>query len=160
MKVRTLIGGGIGLALLILLIAAAVLASNQAPERYPVGSPEAVVQDYFEALIDDRPDDALALLDDDLAESCHRDSGPRLNGFTVSRVVLDDVEFDQGDDGVESARVRVRITDSFGNSFFGPDESTFSETVTLTRTSGQWHISTPPWPYFDCGPVPAPGDRP
>ena len=154
MKVRTLVGVGIGLALLVALIVAAVVASGRTTERYPTGSPEATVQQYFEALIDDRPDDALAFLHDDLRDRCDRDFGPRINDLRVSRVVLDDVELGRNDSEADTARVRVRITQNWGNSIFGPDESTFTETITLTLGDDGWRITRPPWPYFDCPPLP------
>jgi len=137
------------LAVVVALGVIAVLSERNGVDEYEAGTPEATVQAYFQALIDDRPDDALAQLDSELG--CDNRFRPTVH---VSRVVLDDVTYSA--DNTE-ATVRVQVTEDWGDSIFGPDKATFTETIRLATdtddgSGDSWVIVQPPWPYFACRP--------
>jgi len=152
MKARNVVGVAIGVGMLAILVVGAVVAAGRDSTDYADGTPEAVVQDYFQAVIDERPDDAVVLFSDELRERCDDDAGLRF--IRVSRVVLDEVVPTQSDDDLDRVRVRVRITETWGDSLFDEGESSFTEAVSLTMEDGQWRISAAPWPYFGCRTVP------
>lgn len=154
MKARTVLGVAGGIVLLAALVAGAVFAANRGGATYPAGSPEAVVQEYFQALIDDRPDDAAALFADELTGNCPPGMVDRGGYVTVTRVVLDNITRTTTSGGADHAVVRVRVTERWGEPLFTADESTFTEVITLTEEGDGWRISEPPWPYFECWPVP------
>jgi hypothetical protein len=138
--------------LFVVIVALGVIAAlngGGGQDQFEPGTPEYTVQEYFQAIIDDRPTDALNLVDDEL-----RCDDRFLYELNVSRVVLDSLTYNA--DNTE-ATARVQVTQSWGNGIFGPDESTFVETIHLAITddegdTGEWRISRSPWPYFECPP--------
>jgi hypothetical protein len=144
-RARTYVGIAVPVVVLVLLVVAAVFAANRAPDSYPVGSPEATAQAYFQALIDEQPLAIHQLFSDELQDRCDPPTAADVSFVDVSRVTLDQVETD-GD----SSTVRVSVTQDFGGSPFGPEENTSDETLHLTRIDGSWRISTLPWPFFVC----------
>jgi hypothetical protein len=142
----------VGVALLTVVVALGVIAvlnGRNGINEYEAGTPEATVQAYFQALIDDRPDDALTLLDSELG--CKDHFRPTVR---ISRVVLEDVSYSTDD---TEATIRVQVTETWGDGLFSPDESTFTETIRLGEnpddgSDDNWIITEPPWPYFDCRP--------
>ena len=153
MKARTILALLVGVVGLTALIVAAAVVAGRDAERYPAGSPEAAVQAYVRAVVDDRPDDAVAWFSVDLADRCGFGTVSGFGDVTVTRVVLDRTRLVTGGDGTERAEVRVRVTERWGGPF-ATDESTFTEIIVLTNDSDGWHIAEPPWPYSDCGPWP------
>lgn len=139
--------------LLAALVVGAVFAAARGGETYPAGSPEAVVQEYFQALIDSRPDEAAALFTDELKDNCPPGTVGRNRDVTVTRVILDNVTRTTTSGGAEQAVVRVRVSERWGDPLFSADESTFTEVITLTDEGHGWWISEPPWPYFECWPA-------
>ena len=54
---------------------------------------------------------------------------------------------------LHTARGVLQVTETWGGGLFGPDESTFSQTILLAKDPPDaWHIRVAPWPYFDCRP--------
>lgn len=129
----------------VLLVVAAVLAGTRKPETYPAGSPEGAVQAYFRALADRDPHRAGALFSTTLRVSCDPTTLPDPGYPTVKRVVLDRVTTD-GD----HATVSVTVTEVYGSSLLGPDESTLEQTMYLVREGGEWRLADLPWPWFNC----------
>ncbi len=148
MRTRTIVGLGAGVVLLVLLVVAAVAGSGRSTTDYEPGTPEAAVQDYFQALIDNRSADAFEFYSAELADNCDRPyldvSSPR-----VSRVVLDTVTIDGS-----RATVVVRITQRWDDGPLMNDEDTFTETLSLVKQDGRWVFEQVPWPY-PCPPLPA-----
>lgn len=142
-RARTWVTVGVPVVVVALLVVAALLVSNQDPVSYPEGSPEAVVQDYFQAIVDDDPRRAYERFTPDLQERCQPPNPADISYLDVARVVLDEVDID-GDE----ARVRVSVTETFEGGPFGSDESTTSQAVQLERIDGTWGIAEVPWPFF------------
>jgi hypothetical protein len=147
MRTRTIVGLAVGAVLLVLLVVAAVVGSGRSTTDYGPGTPEAAVQDYFQALIDNRPADTFEFYSTELADSCDRPyrdvSSPR-----VSRVVLDTATIDGA-----RATVVVRITQRWDDGPLMNDEDTFTETLSLVNQDGRWVFDQVPWPY-PCPPLP------
>ncbi len=148
MRTRTIVGLAVGAMLLVLLVVAAVAGSGRSTADYEPGTPEAAVQDYFQALIDNRSADAYGFYSAELADNCDRPyldvSSPR-----VSRVVLDTVTIDGS-----QATVVVRITQRWDDGPLMNDEDTFTETLSLINEDSRWVFDQVPWPY-PCPPLPA-----
>jgi len=143
-KPRAIVAAGL-VAIVVALAVVAIVNARQGPEQFEPGTPEATVQEYFQDLIEGQADEALDLIDPDLG--CDSRYTPTVG---VSRVVLDRVTYNT--DRTE-ASARVQVTETWGTGLFGPDEATFVETIHLTADAdGDWYISRPPWPYFDCRP--------
>ena len=136
-------------AVLGLVIAAIAVSAGHTPLSTEPGSPEAVVQDYFDALLDRRREAALATFTEELAEDCDAALTEQWEFRRAGRIVLDDTTTE-----ARSASVVVRITEVFDGGLLDSGESTFSETITLTRTDDGWRISSPPWPLYSCSAVP------
>lgn len=149
MRTRTLVGVSAGVVLLGLLVVAAIVGSGRSTAEYEPGTPEAAVQDYFQALIDDRPADAYEFYSAELADNCDR---PSFDAYSprVSRVVLGEVTTD----GSESTVV-VRITETWDDGPLMTDEDTFTETLSLVNEDGRWLFDRVPWPY-PCPPLAPP----
>lgn len=147
MRTRTIVGLAVGVVLLGLLVVAAVVGSNRNTADYEPGTPEAAVQAYFQALIDDRLSDAYELYSPELADTCDRSPFDAYSP-SLSRVVLDEVTTDGSE-----ATVVVRITQTWDNGPLMVDESTFSETLSLVDEDGRWVFDRVPWPY-PCPPRP------
>lgn len=141
MSTRTIVGMAFGVVVLGLLIVAAIVGSATSTTDYEPGTPEAAVQSYFQAFIDDRPTDAYRLYSADLAESCNRALIDRYSP-PVSRVVLDEVTTEGS-----AATVVVRITETFNDGPLLTDENTFTETLSLITEDGRWVFDQVPWPY-------------
>lgn len=145
---------GIVFVLATLLVVAGIATAGFSQSRLPDGSPEAAVQGFYAAIVDGRPQEALDYLTPELRSRC--DIQPWLfDDLSLSRVVLEDVQTSKSAGGVESARVEVRITQTWDDAPLVSDDSTFSERVFLERADGSWSITESPWPFF-CNPKPTP----
>lgn len=141
MTTRTIVGVAVGAVVLGLLVVAAVVGSGTSTTDYEPGTPEAAVQRYFQALIDNRPTDAYRLYSTELAEQCDR---ALIDPYSppVSRVVLDDVTTEGS-----VATVVVRITETYSDGLLLTDENTFTVTLSLSTENGRWVFDQVPWPY-------------
>jgi len=131
----------LGAVVAVALVVAGVLGGFGGPDEQTPGSPEATVQQYFEALLAVPIGDVRATYSLRLAEQC---TDVRDFGFTrPSRVVLAG-SHPEG----ERTAVDVRITLPGDTGIFGGAETTIAETVLLVRTDTGWGIDEVPWPYF------------
>lgn len=128
-----------------LLVAAALVASRRDPDSYADGTPEAVVQGYFTALIDHDAGGAYDLFTPELQGRCDRPPSAEIDYLTIARVVLEETTT-SGD----TATVRVAVTQDLDSGPFGSGEVTDTETLRLEQIDGRWLIGDLPWPYFSC----------
>ncbi|MEZ5411681.1 MAG: hypothetical protein R2761_26845 [Acidimicrobiales bacterium] len=144
-NVRTAITIGIPTVVLVLLVTAALLASRRDSVTYADGSPEAVAQSYFEALIDHDAGGAYELFTPALQSRCPRPPSAEVDYLAITRVVLDEVTTSGG-----TATVRVSVTQDLDSGPFGSGEVTNTETLRLEKIDGRWLIGDLPWPFFSC----------
>lgn len=142
---RTAITIGVPLAVVVLLVVAALVASRRDPVTYAEGTPEAAVQDYFDTLIDHDPGGAYDLFTPELQSRCGRPTSAEIDYLTIGRVVLQEATT-SGD----TATVRVAVTQDLDSGPFGSGEVTNTETLRLENIDGRWLIDDLPWPYFSC----------
>ena len=140
----TLIAAGVALVAAI-TVAALVAANRDAPDLQE-GSPEALVQEYVDAMIEGHEATAHEYLSADMQAECSvrdlRDGQERADDVRVS---LRTVTID-GDE----ADVEVTIIEDSGSDLFGGDGYRYEETFTLSRAGDTWVISERPWPIFFC----------
>lgn len=142
---RTAISIGIPIAVVVLLVAAALVASQRDPVSYAEGTPEAAVQAYFDTLIDHDAGGAYDLFSPELQSRCGRPTSADIDYVTVGRVVLEETTTND-----DTATVRVAVTQDLDSGPFGSGEVTNTETLRLENVDGRWLISDLPWPYFNC----------
>lgn len=142
---RTAITVGIPVAVVALLVAAALVASRRDPVTYADGTPEAAVQDYFDALIAHDPGGAYEQFSPDLQSRCARPTSAETEYLTIARVVLEE-STTTGD----TATVQVGVTQDLDSGPFGSGEVTNTETLRLKDVDRRWLIDDLPWPYFSC----------
>lgn len=144
-----IMGAVVVLAALMLI----AVVAFRGPKTYDAGTPEAALQNYLVAVLDDRNEDAMYALLTPSAQSRCRDiyDGLGLTSYysTGYRAELDDMTLD-GDGDRAEARVVFRRSsqgDPFDNSSYS-SEREFS----LRRLDGDWLIDRAGWPYSyeDC----------
>ncbi len=139
----------VALIALIVIVAAVVVAAVLAvllrggPAAFDPQSPEGVVQRYTQALIagDLAAVQELRSVDPRPDEGC----GYYPGGAADYRVTLAGTTVD-GD----SARVRVLISTSYGDSVFGSGGYQTEEVFRLTRSGDGWLIAQAPWQFTVC----------
>ena len=144
-----------GVAVVVVLVLAAGIGAaalgGRAPQ-YAEGSPERAVQDYLAAVGDRDSTAAQTFFSAELRSRCRdyprdmisRQSRQGLRA-TLERTTV------HGD----TAEVRVRITESYGDAPFNSNESSHTEVFALVREDGQWRFTDSPWPlYCPVRPVP------
>jgi hypothetical protein len=125
------------------IAAAAVLSAVRTAPEFDPATPEGVAQSYFEALLDDNEEDALALMTTQLRERCG-DRSLRTYFLADSvRVVLESADI-----GVERAVVEVEIDQISDPSPFDVDGYSMKQRIVMTAVDGGWEISEVPWPFF------------
>jgi hypothetical protein len=133
---------GVVVAIAVLAVVVAVVATTRSPMTVRSGSPEAVVQEYVAAVLARHHDSAAAYFDP--AGSCDA-ADLDLQNYTErnARVELVDSTV-RGD----TARVVVRITTPADGPFpnFLDEEVTFR----LARADGSWVLTGSPWPMYGC----------
>lgn len=135
----------IGGILALLLVVATVLALIGEPAAFEAGTPEAVVQEFVVAILDDDDATALTLLSPDLQNRCEDqffDSGYRRTGSGSIVLVDSDVTGD-----------RAAITLEFDAATRDPFDTyvyTYTERFDLIRADGEWRIDRVPWPFYFC----------
>jgi hypothetical protein len=130
------IGGGLAVA----VAAAVVVAALVRPASYEPGTPEAAVQEFVQAMLDDDAETALALIDP--AGGCTLDAlavvRPDRVTARIGRVTI------AGD----VATVVVEFTESDGDLFGG--EWSYRETFGLSRSGDGWAVENTTWFYTAC----------
>jgi hypothetical protein len=134
----------IAMVVIALIAVLAAVLSGREVETLDSGSPEGVVQEYLQAVLDGDEVTAHGFLSAEFAQKCSLDEFGRF-GFVEDnvRVVLREVSLDG-----EAARVEVSITESGG---LGDGGWTDDVTFRLERSGETWVITRAPWPYGDCG---------
>jgi hypothetical protein len=129
-----------GVALVIVIALIAVFTRGGTATLDPE-SPEGVVQQYSQAVIEGDTPAAIELLIPEIAEDCRRTGG----GDGDHRVTLTETTVN-GD----SARVEVVIATVYGSGPLGPDEYESDGVFQLEQVGGQWLIATTPWELTVC----------
>ena len=124
----------------ILAIVAAIFASRDTAPDWPDDSPEAVVQSYAQAVVDQDFDRAITLLDPEL--ECTPEH------FAQSYYPQDTaISLLQAHIGVDKATVTVELG-SYGEPFFDPFIG--QEHFELIPDDSGWLITGTPWPVYGC----------
>lgn len=139
---RTLLGAGIVVAILVVAAIIVVLTGDRVVELDP-STPEGVVQQYMNHVLDDDENEAMALLTVD-PDGCTQMRAEVSFDREAVRIVLGDIDV-SGDD----ADVDVTLTRSSGDPL---DNYEWTEDLTfdLVRTDGAWKIDEVPWPFMIC----------
>ncbi len=143
-----LIGGLVGVTAFLVLATALAVTRNEA--EFEPGTPESVVQQFFEAV--ENEDYAIAhnFYSKDLGNECTVESLATPDSWSVrqlaeSRVVFEDTKYLNG-----SAVVVTRVTRISGDGLFGSSESSHEERLSMVEEDGTWKFSEEPWPRFGC----------
>lgn len=143
------------------VVALVVVALVRDPVTLDPDSPEGTVQEYLQAISDERWEDAHGVLDEqrfvgcdpsDIASNAPREpftaSLQAPEGFVQERFE----EIPQGATGTTTApdaETAVEVTLRFGDTGpFGSGGWTTYEVFDLVSRDGFWWISGDPWPYF------------
>jgi hypothetical protein len=136
---RPMIVGLVAIGLVVVLAIVAVVAGGRTADLDPA-SPEGVVQRYAQALLDEDPDAALALLAD---QDCTFEE--YFYYERDMRVTLGDVEITDN-----RARVEVTVSWPSGEPVLDPYGSSERNVFQLIATEGEWRIDRAPWPFWAC----------
>jgi hypothetical protein len=142
---RWLVGVGVAVAAIV-VVGVVVAAAGGRVRTYPEGSPERTVQQYLEAVSRHDAAAAYEYLDDDLAERCDdfRPQDPiSSSGRDGVRAALEETTHRDG-----IAYVRVKLTESYGDSPFDGGESTHTQSFELTQRAEGWRFTESPWPLY------------
>jgi hypothetical protein len=135
---------GLGVGVLAVFIAAAILiATRDAPELDPT-TPEGVAQQFVLASFERDVEGMRSYLTTDLAERCV--DLDRIWYETPSRAVITDSSIN-GD----RATVTVELTTTSGNSPFELSQYGWDFTLFMQQTDQGWRIAEPDWP-LNCPP--------
>ncbi|NND03380.1 MAG: hypothetical protein HKN91_11390 [Acidimicrobiia bacterium] len=141
---RLLVWMGVGLVALVALAAAVV--ALRSPATFEPGSPEAVVQEYVNAILDEDLNAALALLTPAARASCDiEDLEDHYIRGEQSRIVLIDSEIDGSD-----ATVELEFNAATGDNPFDLYEYSFEQKFKLRQIDGAWRLSATEWPFYRC----------
>lgn len=154
---RWAVPAGIGVAVLVLMLVALV----RDPVTLDPDSPEGTVQEYLQAISDERWEDAYAVLDPQRFADCGpSDIASNAPGdpFTASLQAPEGLEQESfggvpvGDTGTTTPpddEAVVEVTLRFGDPGpFGSGGWTQYEVFALASRDTFWWISGDPWPYF------------
>lgn len=123
----------------------AVAGALREPARLDAATPEGVTQAYLQAVLDRNYTTAAGYFADSLAAECDAADFRRAWVEPNLTAALDDVTV-AGD----TAEVRVRLRSVAGPAPFGAGGYESLETFFLVSEAGQWRITGPAWPLFDC----------
>ncbi len=141
---RLLLWMGVGLTALV--VVAAIAVALRSPAMFEPGSPEAVVQEYVNAVLDEDADSAFALLTPAAQRRCDvEDLEDRYIRGEQSRIVLVESKVD-GDD----ATVDLEFNAVSGERPFDMYEYSFEQRFKLRNIDGTWRIATAQWPFYRC----------
>lgn len=131
-------------AVIALVSVVIVLMTRQSVTRFPDGSPQRVVQQYLQAIVDRDYQAAI----DYLAPDTKCTTSDLDNTYVSSEVRVDLVKSEATGD---SALVRVSVGTGneapFGSVYF--EEHVYR----LSKVSDKWRITGVPWPLYQCGMV-------
>jgi len=130
-------------AVLLLAVVAGVVVANRATPALDPDTPQGVVQEYLQAVLDgDYPAAA-----DLLSSSSGCDVSDVGAAYTPgsARIVLERTTVD-GDHAV----VTVAVTEGSGDDLFGASGYSHSERITVERDGGVWKITGSPWLLYPC----------
>ena len=133
----------------VVIVGAVAAASGGRTQSFADGTPERAVQQYLEAVAKRDSAAAMSMLSSDLARRCNDFSrDPISNQFREGvRATLEETTTRDG-----TARVQVRIIESYGSAPFSSGESSHSAIFELRQESGEWRFTETPWPLY-CPPV-------
>lgn len=127
--------------IVILAVVAALIAGRDQTSQWPPDSPEAAVQNYVQAVVDQNYPVALRHLDPALA--CN------VTHFEQSYYPQDNaISLFQASITADEATVLVEIG-SYGEPFF--DAFVHQEQFDLINTPDGWLVTGSPWPVYICG---------
>lgn len=130
----------------LLAVAAGVVSSRREATVLDRGTPEGVTQAYVQAVLDDDPAAAAALLSP--ASGCDINDVAQSYLPEAVRVVLESTTVD-----ADTAVVTLRVTDTYGGGPFDSSEYSHTERVTLARDDGAWLVVGSSWLLPSCGPA-------
>ncbi|MDQ0662839.1 hypothetical protein QFZ35_001337 [Arthrobacter ulcerisalmonis] len=136
----------VGVVLLLVVVALAVVFTRGDPAPLDEASPAGVVQRYSKAVIDGDVPTAESFLTTGARSRCSGsyDGEPR-----PARVVLISTT-----ERADSATVKVSIVQSSQGGPFGQSEYEMEEAFSLLKVNGKWMIDRPPYPLTACRAVP------
>ena len=154
-----LISGSAGLSILVII--SILLGLTQQPTEFEHGSPEAAVQKYLIAAVENDYETAYSLFSKEFRDQCPmRDFAGGTGAFSQldnSRVTYEETKYVQ-----ETSVVITRVTYLDNGGPFGSMESSHEQRFTLMLENGEWKMSGESWPLYSCNtsiPRPLP-DRP
>jgi hypothetical protein len=136
-------------SLLALVLAALLVDRRQKPTTYASGTPEAVVQAYVKAIVDDRRVEALALFTPDLRQRCEASFAPDRFFYSV-KIASASIVRPRRDTSVNETSLVVQIHEESSGGLFSSGGRAHDELVELDRLSGRWAIRSVAWPMFMC----------
>ncbi len=128
----------------VLLVLAAFITSNRAPNQLDASTPEGIVQSYLTAIIEGRHDEAARYFTKE--SECDASDIDRAYISDTLRVNLVSSEIKGS-----SAYVKIDADTSSGGLF--EDGYIESHTYRLNQEGSNWRIAGIPWPLWDCGVV-------
>ena len=153
-----LIGGATALGTL--LVVAVVVALLEQDETLPEGTPEAVVQQFLQAIQSEEFELAHSFLSEDLKNECAAEQffAPPFRAYPPLRLADERITLRDtttiGDSTFVDVRVtRFRSSDPFDSGPFGRSESSYEQRYTLQQIDGEWRFTSYPWPSYSCAPV-------
>lgn len=134
-----------GTIVLLAVIVTIVLVAFPSTDNFDSGTPEAALQQFIEAALDDDEEAALALLTTESRESCAHEFEERRFGFGFHgddlRAILEHVNVD-GD----VAEIQVEFRRSNADDPFDSSTSSFRADYRLVSEAGEWRIARADWP--------------
>lgn len=126
----------------LVVVALIVVFTRGGGEQLDPATPQGVVQQYSQALMDGDEDAAREFLTSDLQADCERAETNTMDGV---RLVLESTT--ERDD---TAQVDVSIVYASDGGIFGPSEYRSEERFGLVREGTRWAIETTPWQFTIC----------
>ena len=138
-----LLAGLVVVVVVLAVVAGLVVVNRSAPPLDPE-SPEGVVQQFLQAVVDEDHTAAVALVASSAGCEVSDIASARPDSESLN-VVLAGVRI-EGDRAV----VKLDVTEGSGGDLFGSSGYTYSERIVLKRRDGAWRIASSPWLLFLC----------
>ncbi len=132
------------IVIILLIVVTAVIAvfASGSQARLDPASPEFAVQKYSAAILDSDRDAAMEMVTSSLRRNCEPSTDS--NNYNV-RITLVSSKVN-GDRAI----VKVTLNIDYGGGAYGGSETATTDTFTLVKESGNWRVSTAPWPLTAC----------